>query len=91
VPGTRAREEEGVGVLAEPSVAPGGDSVEGAEVGGFGGWAFKVVKTPGGAASGAKGSIKGGCNEAEESNFIVGVANKYGLRGEEGVSGNEPK
>lgn len=80
MPGTRAREEEGVGVLAEPSVAPSRDSVEGADEGGFGGWACKVVKIVGGAASRAEGSIQGGCEEADESNFIVGVANKYGLR-----------
>jgi hypothetical protein len=53
--------------------------MEGAEEGSFGGWTFEVVEIVGGAASGAEGGVKGWYQEAEESSFVVGVANKDGL------------
>lgn len=79
MPGTRAWEEESVGVLAKPAVAPGRDAMEGAEESSFGGWALEVNKIVGGAVSGGEGSVIGGGHEAEESSFVVGVANKDGL------------
>jgi hypothetical protein len=53
--------------------------MEGADESSFGGWALEVDEIVGGAVSGGEGSVIGGGHEAEESSFVVGVANKDGL------------
>ena len=80
MPGARAWEEISVGVLAEPAVSPGGNSFEGPEKGCLGGWTCEVVESVGRAADGAEGGVEGWSDEAEKSNFVVGVTNQDGLR-----------
>ncbi len=80
MPSTRAWEEVSVRILAKPAVAPGRDSMEGAEESSFGGWALEVDKIVGGTVSRGEGSVIVRGHKAEESNFVVRVANKDGLR-----------
>jgi hypothetical protein len=88
VPRARAGKEEGVGVLTEPAVAPSGDVVEGAAEGGFGGRAGEEGKIVGGAGCSGEGGVSSGGEQADDSDFVVGVADEDGLRGVD-VSGIE--
>lgn len=86
MPRSRAREEEGVRILAKPTVPPGGHVVEGAAEGGFCDWAFEEDEVVGDAARVGESGVGSGGEEAGNSNFVVCIAGEDGLRGV-GVSG----
>ena len=88
MPGTRTREEVGVGVLAEPAVAPGGNSVKSAIEGSFGGWAGEEDEIVGSTGGRGESSVGGRGEEADDTNFVVGVTEKNRLGGG-GFSGSE--
>ena len=68
-------------ILTEPAVAPGGNAVEGAVEGGFGGRAGEEDEVVGDTGGRGEGSVGDRGKEADDSDFVIVVAEEDGLFG----------